>query len=123
MPVPIVDVCLEEDEEFMNLYCPACGQRMCGEDLAAFCRHVAFIYVDEAGEFEHVAPRLESLVNGILDEGEEDDDAADNHPVYQLVEQLDAPAMLCLGVTWKGIACGPTSTKAYFGIDFAPEDQ
>ncbi len=28
--------------------------------------------------------------------------------------------MLCLGVTWEGMACGPTAMTAYFGIDFAP---
>jgi predicted RNA-binding Zn-ribbon protein involved in translation (DUF1610 family) len=114
MPVPIVDIRLEEDEEFMNLYCPACGRKMCGEGLGELCRHVAFIYIDEVCEFENLAPRLASLADEVVGECEE----GDAHPVHLLTQRIESPTMLCLGVTWEGMACGPTSMKAYFGIDF-----
>jgi predicted RNA-binding Zn-ribbon protein involved in translation (DUF1610 family) len=113
MPVPIVDIRLEEDEEFMNLYCPACGRKMCGEGLDELCRHVAFIYIDEVCEFENLAPRLASLADEVVGECEE----GDEHPVHLLTQRIESPTMLCLGVTWEGMACGPSSMKAYLGID------
>ena len=110
-----VNLDLPSGTPFEELFCPACGAKLMSEDGVGACRHLAYVYWDELGEFEQVAPQIEGALRTALD-----DEDADDHPVNLVAVQLASKPILHLSVETSGMACGPVSSTLYVGIDFAP---
>jgi hypothetical protein len=99
------------------IHCPACGAKVLSTDGEEQCLHLAYIYLDELGEFTDVAPHFKDALDAILE-----DEEADDHPVNTAATVLNSSSLLHLAVTTSGTACGPVCSTVYVGIDFAPSD-
>jgi len=74
------------------------------------CRHLAFAYLDELGEFPFVAKRLEEDAETAM---EADD------PVKEISRKLGKGASVVFALTTGGMACGPTWSTTVLGFDFS----
>lgn len=99
------------------VHCPICGQatlKMVKEyGKLTPCKHLAFIYVNAAGEFEY---RSKELKDRIKTGGLEDFDPDDF--VKQLGKAGYDNKLLILAITYGGMACGPIWFTDYFGFDY-----
>lgn len=100
--------------EFDEFFCPACGAALMDRDQFAGhpCPHLAFAYIDEAGEFAYVSPRLGAAAA----RADEDDD----DPVATLAAKLPAGTSVVFELTTGGMGCGPVWSTVVFGIELSP---
>ena len=81
------------------------------------CKHVVFSYIDEIGDFAHVAPGIE----GIVAEAMERARAENEDPVEFVLSRLESTSILCWSMTVEGMTCGPYSITCNVAVDFEAE--
>ena len=97
------------------VHCPICGKPTFEPEGggAAPCRHVAFIYVGMAGEFEFESDEFQSRTKSIEDE---------EFTLFTFKEFLQKSDygndLLVLEFTHGGMACGPVGYTDIYGFDY-----
>lgn len=85
---------------------------------SAPCPHVDWVYVDEVGEFVYASPAVQTQIDKLEAEADEDDDL--------LIDKLEAvwhePTKAHIAITTRGMACGPVSSTIQFGLNLLLED-
>ena len=115
MQMPIVN--LEFSGDPPSIYCPVCATLILGPDPPPTCEHVLFSMIHEIGEFNQVAPHLQTHVDSVTEQAEEEGlDPEDM--VAELLQRMDSKSVLSFSVTTSGVACGPASTTVYVAVDF-----
>ncbi|MDP3091470.1 MAG: hypothetical protein Q8N04_12380 [Nitrospira sp.] len=102
------------------VHCPICGKPTLEPEGggATPCRHVAFIYVGIAGEFEYESDEFKSKTQSIEDE---------EFTLFTFREFLQKSdygnELLVLEFTSGGMACGPVRRTDVFGFDYGTLEQ
>ena len=95
------------------VHCPICGQAMFDDDSVTPCRHLAFILVGEAGEFEY---KSQDFGNRLINVDMQDM-SFDNF-VNVLQQAGYGNNLLAIEITYGGMACGPVWYTDVFGFDY-----
>lgn len=108
MSIPVIPIALPWGDDGVGArFCPVCAADFLGDEP---CTHVLFVFLDEAGEFSHVADRIRNLVADLPDA----DDLEDATLPEVLAERIDCDSAACLVF---GATC--TGGGASVAIDFA----
>ena len=118
-PVQIVDVELPFGLVYFPLHCPICGQLSQSETAGEVtpCPHLAFIHVDEVGEYEYQSPAFASRMAPLASNVDDEDEAGE--PLAMTLARAGyGNELLALRITSSGIACGPASCSVTYGFDY-----
>jgi len=120
MTIPMAEIDLPPSATSERLYCPVCGAPVFGPDAAATCRHVVFLYIDAAGEFDVLAPHLARFRDRAHELAEDSPDPVIEIFLGEINKQIEFTTLFCLCLTVMGVTHAPWSQTAYVGIDFNP---
>jgi hypothetical protein len=106
---------VELDLDHDNFFCPATGHQILGGDTFEPSPATEFVFTNESGEFEHIAPKWEQLDKQVnTDEAMEDDPW---ERFQRFAKAIDEPKIVVFTITTSGIACGPVSSTVHIGIN------
>ena len=95
------------------VHCPICGQAMFDDGSVAPCRHLAFVFVGAAGDFEYQSQDFASRCANVDIEGLYCDNLTN-----ALQQAGYGNNLLAIEVTYGGMACGPVWYTDIFGFDY-----
>lgn len=112
--VQVVYIDLSDDDGAAMVHCPLCGQPALGpEGDTGDCRHLLFMYLCNAGEFEY---QRTDFAERCCDRGSID------WTLDGFREQLDAlgydARLLVVALRRTGMACGPVGSTELYGFLF-----
>jgi len=101
------------------VHCPICGHptmnsgEVENDAVHSPCKHLAFIFIGELGDFEYKTEKFENRITN-LDTEELDFSNFDNF----LKQAGYGNQMLAIELTFGGMACGPVWRTEVFGFDY-----
>ena len=95
------------------VHCPICGQAISDDESATLCRHLAFVFVGAAGDFEYQSQDFASRFANV-----DIQDMSFDSFVNVLRQAGYGNNLLAIEITYGGMACGPVWYTDVFGFDY-----
>ena len=97
-----------------NFFCPVTGQRITGPESYEASPAQAGMWIGMLiTEPEIASPELEAQWKRYEDRLSEDDGVE----IEAFLQSVELPSHICFEITTSGMACGPTSSTAWYVID------